>query len=304
MGFPFSLGFSFGKQKTKETRDTTLNKTEATNQSQTENTTGTKTNTTTGTSTQSNQSQGNAVSTQSTKSGEVRQSQQQQTGSQSSFSNDFVTNAEAKINNLFDSLGTDRAAINDRVGAIKNIDVGDYVNRAVAAATATQRSALDEGIGGIGSALGGTENENTAAALLAQRLRNESSATLGGVAAGAEAEALKINRENALASAQALGSQGNILADIVNALKGANVSTAQNLTGTERGETSASGQANNQTSETSTQTQQSTSQAIETLTQTINALLQGLTTTNAVENVKGTTTGKSFGLTGSIGGGK
>lgn len=284
-----AFGISFGSktQKTDQTKTTdmtevgtqqgTSQQNQKTNQSSTSNTAGSQAGSTRNDTSQASTS--NSTGTQ-------RQFQDLTT---TSFSSGTLARMEDTIAGL---LGAG-------VGAVKahsNFNKDQMVADGMQAATARTQTNLDEALGGIFDAVGG--RNNSAAALLAQRVNNDALANLAGIRADLIGKAEGIGTTNLLADNQVTATRNELVTRFLEALRGG----TSNTTGYTEGVTTQQ-QANQATGtdvgqSKQTNQQQTNTQAVEELANTLNQLLNTRTNTTGTENVKGTTkqSGGGFGL--------
>lgn len=283
-----AFGISFGKNKSKTNQTATVDKTET--GSQTGSTT-TNQQTVQSSATQSSglsQTQGQSNSStvgSNTTAGASTQQQQQTT---QNFSDATLGGLEAVVSRLLssDSLG--------KSGYNSGFDPQAFVRDGMSAATARARTGLDEAVGGIRDAIGG--RNNSAAALLLERVNNDSNAMLAGTQAQLTGQAEEIMRSNMLAGNTQTDTNNNFVANLLSALRGGISST----TGAVQENTSQSQQSQTSAAESTSQnqaTQQSSStQAIEQMASTLAQLIESITNTKGTETVKGKTSSGGFGL--------
>lgn len=280
-----ALGFSFGKKKSSSTTNSTINKNEETNQT----TQAAQNQTTTSNTSQTQTGQTNTTSQNLSNTNQTTAGTQATTGQESSTTQNYsgatLGGLENAVANLLSSstLGTTQS--------ISDFDADSFVSGGMQAAEARTRTALDESINGVIDAVGG--KNNSAAALLSQRVNNDAIANLAGTRADLTARAEEIRRNNILAGSEVTNTGNQLLVGLLNALKGGTQTTtgqtAQTTTGTQTttGSTSESGsqQQNNQ--------QQVNTAATEQVASIMAQIIAGLTNTTATENSK--TKGKSSG---------
>ena len=186
---------------------------------------------------------------------------------------------------------------NPNLGQIQqfsDFDPAAYVRNGMSAATARAQTSVDEALGGIYDQIGG--RNNSAAALLQQRVQNDSNANLAGVNANLTGQAEEIRRQNLLAGNTVTATSNDLVTNILAALKGGTTQTEgtgltqsaqnnqqQNI-GTNVGSQSQTGQSSQQT--------QSTEQLINVLAQLINSNER----TTGTEKTVGTTKSGGFGI--------
>lgn len=284
-----ALGISFGKNKQKVDTTTTSSGTETTNQTQsgTKSSTGTTTNTQTGTSNQ--QTTGSQTGQTSQQGSSQQQTSQQGTTQQTNFGTGVLAGLEQQVMQL---LGQSRSA-----GSFESsFDPDAYVEGVMAAAESQAQNQVDLGVNNVFSTVGG--RENSMSQLLAAKIRNDSAANLAGVRSQAEGSAQQILRENFLANAQGVSADNSFLTQLTNALKGGVSTGTTSETGTQTGNTSQTGTSAQQNQQSQIGQESQTSTQVQELTELLSQILAGTTTSNNVENTKGTTTkkGGGFGL--------
>jgi hypothetical protein len=282
------LGFSFGSKKTKSTQDTTANKTETGTQSgtSTTNQATSQSSTTNQAGTSSSQTYSDGKSQSNSLTSGASTAQQQQTTQ--NFSDATLGGLENLVSQLLGSgkIGT--------VESISDFDPAAFVANGMRAATARARTGLDESIGGILDAVGG--RNNSAAALLQERVNNDANSMLAGVESQLTGQAEEIRRNNLLAGNTMASSQSDLLSNLLGALRGGITTT----TGATTEQTSQQQQNQSTTSETGGQNQQttqtSTTQAMETMVSQLAQLLNSLTSSTGTESIKGTGKQTGFGM--------
>lgn len=274
-----AFGLSFGKNKTKTSE--TATKAETTTQSQT----GTNTTNTSGSSNTSGSQSGTNTGTSSTTQGTTGTNQQVQTGS--SFGNSALTAINDNIGSFIESImggGAGAAALSE----LGKFDSQAFIENVMTGAKATAQDSLDEGVNGLISAIGGNASENSATALLQNKMTNATNASLAGTRAQAEGQAQQILGNRAAATTAAQSGDMNALAQILNSIKGGET------TGTATGTNNQTQTGTTNSSETSNQTNNSNTQTQQTAIEMIQQLLNG--TTNSVGTSNGTNTKVGGGL--------
>lgn len=293
-----AFGLSFGSNKQK------VDQTQTTSGTQTQNQTQTGTNTTSGTtstnsSTTGSQSstgtQSNATSGTSSTTGTTTGTSTQTT---SQFDQGTLSGLTGAVQDLLGSVMGNRGTVD--TSALSGFNPGDFVSGGMANAKAIAQASLDDNINQLISGVGGTPGTNSATALLANKLRNDTSASLAGTEANLNAQAQEIVRQNIATGQSVQNSQNDFLSNLLGALRGGNVTT----TGTEA-QTTAQNTQNQQISDTrnaeNTNTSSNTnSTQVQNLIETLNQILSGTTTTNEVTNLKGTTSKSGGGLSLSL----
>lgn len=283
------FGFSFGKKKQSGSTDSELTKNETTTQQQdstkastsTQNSTGTTTQNQTGTSSQSQT--GTSAQTGTT----------QQTGKTTQFSSDILAGLEKSVGSLLGNTQLN-GAVTDTLNNLNTFDSGKFVDETVQAATATERTNLDELLGGLSDNLGSSLGNNSMGVLLANRAQGDAAARIAGVKASATAQGQSIARENAAARVGAAGTQASYLNNLLQSLRGGVTES------TEQGQQSQTGTTGQ--TQTGTTSQQGTStesqQQVTNLLEQLSAMLNGTNSTVATENTdtKGKTSGGGISL--------
>lgn len=290
-----AFGFSFGKNKTSSRTNSTINRVESgieeglQNQTQTNSTNSTGSSSTSGssTSTGSTATQG-STSTQSN-------STQNQTGQSRSFSSEVLGGLEGAVGSLLSSVFSGESGDRSSIGAGYNymgeFDPQAFVSGSLAKAQAQEESKMDELLGGLLDTIGG--KNNSAAALLGNRIVNDSTANLAGIEGDLQAKASEIVRNNVLAGNQIDQTNDQRLQGLLEALKGGITEQAQTsqTTGAETQNTSQTGQSS--ATEATSQQQNTQTSEVSNLISVLSSLLNTNTNTTATEN--STTRGRSSG---------
>lgn len=277
------FGFSIGKKKNTTVQDST----QTVDGTQTQ--TGTNTNTQTGTSSTQGSQSSTSSGSSSTTQGSSGSALTTQTGS--SFGSQALGGINANIEQFITQI-LGGGAGNRAISELGEFDANEFVNGIMQSATSQANDQLGESIRGAISNIGGSQRENSATALLANRMENATSASLAGTQSQAVKTAQDIMTQRSGAVTAAGTGEQNALAQILNAIKGGESSTT-GVTEDSRQQTGTtqSNEATNQQSQQATQTMQS---AIEI----INQLLRNNTTT--VGHATGTESssggGFSFGI--------
>lgn len=319
--------FSFGAKKEKSTTNQSQNTIESGSQSGSANTQSTTTNTGSQNTSGSTSSQGSSNTSQtgtSTNTGSASQvgqssSNTTQTGSQQEqqksqlFSDDILGGLEGAVKGLLGGIGGGAATevISQGLGALGGFDPITYIANGMKNAQAQQQAFIDESLGGITDAIGG--KNNSAAALLSQRIGNDAQAALAGTLNELTKGANAIVGQN-IATAQGVAGQGNdVLTNLLSILKGGSATTTgqtntsgttattgstSNVTNTSESGTTTNNATTN-TAEQGTNNQQVTTQETQVLSQLITQLMSSLSNTNqtGTSSTKGTSlmAGFSFG---------
>lgn len=279
-----AFGISFGKSKTSGSSSTDVNKTEATNQTQTGTQSTQGSTATTGTSTtQATQSGSTTGATSNQQATTGSQTQQQQT---TQFSAPVLGALESTVQSL---LGTLPGTPMTQAGSF---DHQAFVSQGVEAAQAQTQGELENSLNSIFDTVGGRDDQNSMATLLANRARGDAAASVAGVRSQLEGQAQNIDSQRFQNNLAGVGQQEGFLSQVLAALKGGQSNTTA---ATQTAEQTAGG---TQQVGTSTQTgTSSTSTAQNEIVNQITQLLQNLTgTTTTVGKEDTTTKGKTGGF--------
>jgi hypothetical protein len=279
-----AFGLSFGSNKSKGSSVTDVNKTETTDQTQTGTTATTGSQSTTG----SSSTQSTQTGTQSGSSTQATTGSQNTTQASTQFSEPVLGGLESTVQALLGNLPSSP----QQLGGSFNHD--QFVSGGVNAAQSQIQGDLEASLNSIFDTVGGRDDSNSMATLLANRARGDAAAQVQGVRSQLEGQAQGIEKDRFLANLQGVGQQQGFLAQVLDALKGGRAqstgatTTAENTTGTNQQSNTVTGSENTQTAQ-------------DTLTNTLQQLLQtlqGTTNTTGTESTKtkGTQTGGGFGL--------
>jgi hypothetical protein len=295
-----AFGISFGSNKSKTDQKKTIDQTETTNQSGSEATAGSKATTSasqsasTQTAQQASTQQGTTTATSANQGSQV----------QESIRRLFSTGIQDELEGLTGSLlGSAQATEESRIAgraALEGFDADKFVAGGLDRATSRINSQLDEALGSMFSAIGGTSGSNSAAALLANRLQGDAASELAGVEGQLTGQAQEILRQN-LGTGESFSQGSNqFLTSLLGVLRGGVESTATQAqsTGTETNQ-QATQQSGTQTSAQQTQ-QTQVQQVMETMMQAVVKALSGTNTTTGTETLKGKTTERGGGFSLSI----
>lgn len=297
-----AFGLSFGKKTGKTNLTTEVDKTETGTQTGSEVTAGSRTGTQSTTGTTTNAATGTSSTTGTSTQAQTSTGEQRQTGTTRSLSENVLGGLESGLTgllaNVLDPNTGDRAMVTAGIDAMGGFDVDSFVQATVRRAMAQQGTQLDEVLGSLFSRVGGTEGNNSASTLLAERVRGDAAANIAGIEAGARATGAGIARDNLSATSGALAQSGGaaLLPALAEVLKGGETTTdistltqeLSNLLGQTTGGTA--------TSESSVQGQQVTTNTTEELIQAVLSALQQQSRTVGTENTRGTTSEKGFGF--------
>lgn len=259
------FGISFGKSGT-ETTGTTDSTTTGWQNQQGQNTTTTSGSQNTSGSTSS---QGSSSTSGSTNGWNT------QSNSGTAFSAETLRAMDGQIGEFINRIMGGGAG-KDAIAQLGSFDAQKFIADTMASAVSTGNQQVEQGTGAITSSVGGNANENSAAALLQNRLVNQTNASLAGTRANAEQTAQGVMAQRAAAISGAQTGEENALAQIMNSLKGG-VTTA-----TQTGQQGQDTNSNTNTSENQQTNQNTTS--TQTALEIINQLL------NSNQHQTGTTT--------------
>lgn len=271
-----AFGISGGFSKTKST--TKVNKTETTNQAEDSTKASSGVTSTSGTSATQSSQQGSQTG-QTTGSTTGNQSSTQ-TGQQ--YSDAILGQLEGVVGTLFNQMPS-----GEDLKYTSGFNATDYVNSGMEAAQSQIQSQVDESLNGMFDNIGGRDDSNSMAALLAGRVRGEAAANLAGTRAQLGAQAEDINRKNFEANLAGASAQQGFIGSVLQALKGGvstqtgNVATTENTAGT-------SAQQTSQTASENTQTQQT---QIQQLIEQLNSIMSGTSHVVGTEKTKGSQIG-------------
>lgn len=284
------IGLSFGKKKSTETRDTSINKTETGLQNTNQTTTGKTTGSETTTSNQTNTSTGNTTTTNRDDTRSNAQTTQTQTGRTSNLSAGLVSGIEGGISSLLsDVLGSDRAATMSSLAGLQDFDIGSFVDGIMGDATQRINRNLQGSVNSLASQVGGTAGENSNVAILTQQLAGDAAGQLAGIRSQAVGQGQDILRGNAQTIAQTLGITGaNLLPQLIDSIKGGQVTTEGTAVGSET--RANTGQSSSQTAanESSTQTGSTQTNSVQEMSQLVAGIISSLMNTQGTESSKGT----------------
>jgi hypothetical protein len=276
------FGLSFGAKKGKQTTTSNVDKTETQNQTQTgtQSQTGTTTNTGSTTSQQSGSSTGQTANQQQTTG------QQQTTQHSEQFSAPVLSALEQSTQALLGGIP----------GAPSKLDTGfnptDFISKGVEAAKSEVSDQLDTSLNSIFDTVGGRDNQNSMATLLATKARSQAGASLAGTEANLEAQSNEIQRQNFQANLAGEQTHNQIIDAVLGALKGGSSSTTGNVATSEA--TAATGTSAQQQNQTGTQATQNTQ--VQDLMTAIQQILSGTTHTVGTETDKTKTSSMGGGL--------
>lgn len=284
------IGLSFGKKKSTEIRDTSINKMETGLQNTNQTTTGKTTGSETTTSSQTNTSTGSTTTTNRDDTRSNAQTTQTQTGRTSSLSAGLVSGIEGGISQLLgDVLGSDRAATMSSLAGLQDFDIGSFVDGIMGDATQRINRNLQGSTNSLASQVGGTAGENSNVALLTQQLAGDAAGQLAGIRSQAVGQGQDILRGNAQTIAQTLGITGaNLLPQLIDSIKGGQVTTEGTAVGSET--RANTGQSSSQTAanESSTQTGSTQTNSVQEMSQLVAGIISSLMNTQGTESSKGT----------------
>lgn len=170
----------------------------------------------------------NSTSTTSQTGTSTSSSNASQSNNSRQFSDNMLKVLELVSKDALGSTAQGASALRDRLTEVQatpiEFDSDKFVRGVMDAATSTIGSKLTSDVNGLVSSTGGSTGGNSAAALLAGKLRNEASANLAGVNSSAQAQAAEIESNLAQSKTSQLTgiTQGldASLASLLSALKG------------------------------------------------------------------------------------
>ena len=292
MGLFGSLGFSFGKSKSKTKSTTTEDTSQTQSGSSTESSVGTST--TTGSTSTTGASQ--STSQQSGVSSTQQQQQQQQVSS--NFSAQTLAGLEQF---LAQTLGNSGAATEGSLNAIRSanealgsFDPEAFVQGLVDSAGVNINEDTESLLNQFASNVGGNASTNSAAALLTQRAARDKAAALSGVASQGASQATGIFESllNNVLRASESGGVGAVSA-LADVLKGGQSTVQGSVTGSSQTQDSRTDTTN--TTQQQQQQNQSTTQETQLVSQIFQQLLDAFTTTKVDSKTKGSTFGVTAG---------
>lgn len=276
----FNFGLSAKKSNSKSTEKVVADKLETGSQI------GSSTSNQVTTANQTSQQQGTSQSQGTSTTEQQGASAQTTAGSQVSetlsklFSGDVQAGLEKTALSLLGGVGasTADAAMQRGLGQQGLFDPVAYVDSGVQAAQRQIGSQMDEATGGILDAIGG--RNNSATALLQQRLVGDAAAQVAGVRNSLTGEASQIVNQNLGAASAAKGADSQLLSSILDILKGGTTSqTGQQQTNEAQSGTTA--QTGTTTTTESNQSQQTASaQSSEVVNTVLKTLLDTLMKTH------------------------
>jgi hypothetical protein len=279
-----AFGISFGKNKSKGSSVTNVNKTET----GVEATSGTKatTGTTTQTGTTTSQQQGTTSQTGTT-TGTTTGSQTTQ-GTTQQFSDTTLAGLESAVGQLLGNIPTAPQQLED------NFDREAFIQGGVDAATSRVQGDLEASLNSMFDQFGGRDDSNSMAALLANRARGDAAANLAGVRASLIGQAEGIERENFMSNLAGTGQVQELLAQVLGNLKGGRATTTG---ATQTAEQTAGTQTQTGTSQ-QTGSEQTAQTTVQNLLELLNSITAGTQQTVGTESTKtkGKTSGGGIGL--------
>lgn len=167
-------------------------------------------------------------------------------------------------------------------------DIEGYVGGITQAAQVASQSELDSRINGMLSSTGASEGGNSMAALLGNKLRNETAASLAGVKANATAQGQQIQQaEQANLTTQISGLSSDIMGNLNSLLAAAKGGTQTSTGAANTVSNQTQQQSGTQQSQTTEQLQQNATQ-----TETSNTVQQGTTSTTGASNTNSSSSTK------------
>lgn len=274
-----AFGLSFGAKKEKGSSSTDIFKSEATTQSETGTKATSGTTTTTGTSTTSGSQTGQTTGATTNESVGSQTNQQQST----LFSEGILSGLEGIIGDLFGSQARTPMSLGS------DFDKQAFIDQGYAAAESRATDDTNIALNSIYDRLGGRDDNNSMATLLANRARGDAAAQLAGVRANLTGQAEGIARENFGADLAGQANSQGFLGNLLTALKGGTANTSGAIQTAESQAGTSTGTTAQQTTETTNQSQTQVQQLLELLS----SQLAGTSVMVGSEDTK--TKGKQFG---------
>jgi len=292
-----AFGISFGAKKTSGSSTSQLTKDETGWQSGLESTSGTRTGVQTSTGGTTNSTSGTSSTTGTTSQTQGSEGKTTTTGTTRALGTNITSGLEGAITSILsqvlDPNTGDRAMLTRGMDAMGGFDLDSYVNGTLQSAKAQQGTKLDEMLGSIFSNVGGTENTNSAAALLANRARGDAAANLAGIEAQARGQGAQILQGNLTAMSNAFAPFEALLPELAGVLKGAVTTTEQQSLVQQLEQLLGTTGSATTTAESGTQATTGSTTNTENLAQIVANLLQQSTHTTGTESTK--TKGKEMG---------
>lgn len=243
------FGLSFGAKKSKGSGSTSVDKTVDTTQTETGAKASTGVTTSTGSSTTTGTQTGQTTNNTTQASTGSQTNQQQST----LFSQNILSGLEGIVQNLFGSAATNPMALNS------DFDKQAFVDQGYQAAESRATDDTNIALNSMFDRIGGRDDQNSMATLLANRARADTAASLAGTRANLTQTAEGIARENFGADLAGQGQSQGFLNNLLGVLKGgtANTSggiqTSENTVGTQAGTSAMQTAENTQTQQTQVQ---------------------------------------------------
>lgn len=282
------FGLSFGINKSNSKSSTNVNKTETVNQQQ--NDTKTTSGTTTAAGTSNTTSASNTATNQAGTSNLATTGSQNTTSTTKQFDDSVLSGLNSAVGQILGAIPT----APQQLGG--SFDHAAFVQGGLDAATSRVNSDLDTSLNGVFDTIGGRDDQNSMATLLANRARGDAAANLAGVRSSLEQTAQGIDESRFGANLSGVKTSQDFLTNVLAQLKGGSATTtgaattAENQTGatTNAGTSATTGSENTATANVTNQQ----------LVEALNSLLSGTTNTVGTETTKakGTNIGGGAGL--------
>lgn len=278
------LGLSFGKKKQTTDQTTAVNSTQTGFQDGTTSQTSAQSGTSSTTGSQTTSGSTTGSQTGATTGLSSTTGQQTTTGKASTFSDTILAALESATLGGLSKAGVVAGPRADSLA----FDPTSFVEGGMRAATAGVQADLESGINSLFDSVGGTSGGNSMAALLANRMRGDASASLAGTRAKLEGEGQGIQQANIGVGLAQQGLAQQFVTQMLDMLKGG-VTTTQGALSTAETTAQQQAQTQQQAQQTAQQTQsQEQSATTQLLASIINELVNSTQSTVGTENVKGT----------------
>lgn len=295
------FGLSFGMKKQKSQSTTNVNSTEDLLGSESKATTGFQQGTSSTSSTGTSSQTGTQTNTQATDQAQTDRGTQAQTGTTTTLGADVTAALADRVKQVLAGGVTDANIANlaNQIAGTGDFNPEEFVSGIVGQARNRGEQALQETDAATQSVIGGTEDTNSMAALLANRGRNDLEANLAGITSQAVAQAEGIRNQNLASGTGAQAQLASIAGGLGETLKGG-TTTVDMQTLTDQISQLVGNQTGTTTSaQTGTQSEQSNTATTQLIAEIVNALSQQTGTKVGTEFNK--TKGSSMG--GGISGG-
>lgn len=262
------FGISFGAKKSKGSGSTAVDKTTTTNQAETGSKSTSGTTTTTGTTTGTQTGQTSGITTDTSVGSQTNQQQS------TLFSDQILSGLEGIIGDLFGSQSRTPMSLDS------DFDKSEFVEGGYRAAESRATDDTNIALNAMYDRIGGRDDENSMATLLANRARSDTAANLAGVRSNLVGQAEGIARENFGADLAGQANSQGFLGNLLEALKGGSASTTGAIQTSQSSVGTSQGTSAQQTSQTQSQTQ------VSTLLELLASVLSGTDHTVGTEKTK------------------